>query len=83
MADILEVPITEERPWVVFAACKDADPDLFFIEPDGDPRPAVALCNVCTVRQQCLDYAVEARLRDGIWGGMTPKQRRRFIKRSA
>lgn len=83
MADILEVPITEERPWVVFAACKDADPNVFFLEPEDDPSPALAMCRACSVQQQCLDYAVGARLSSGIWGGLTPKQRRRLIRRSA
>jgi len=28
--EILTAPINEERPWMVFGACRDANPDLFF-----------------------------------------------------
>jgi len=35
------------------------------------------------VRSDCLDYAVEARERFGVWGGMTEKQRRRLLRKSA
>ncbi len=27
---MMPVPITEERPWAVFAACRDATPEWFF-----------------------------------------------------
>ena len=33
--------LTEERPWAVYAACRDADPDLFF--PDQDDIEAAGL----------------------------------------
>lgn len=79
----IQVPITEERPWVVFSACKDAEPELFFPATYEDSREAVAICNSCPVRIDCLEYALEARERFGIWGGMTPKQRRRFMQKSA
>jgi WhiB family redox-sensing transcriptional regulator len=35
------------------------------------------------VQVECLDYALEARERFGIWGGTTDKQRRRLLRRSA
>jgi len=82
MTNMMNVPITAERPWMVFAACRGADPDLFFDGDDHDPRPALAICSTCTVRAECLDFAFEARLTEGIWGGMTSKQRRRAMRRS-
>jgi WhiB family redox-sensing transcriptional regulator len=67
-------PITEERPWVVFAACRDADPEVFFAE--EYESEAVARCAECPVRSDCLAYALEARETYGVWGGYTSRQRR-------
>jgi WhiB family redox-sensing transcriptional regulator len=80
---IIPVPINEERPWVVFAACADVVTDIFFNPDPVDERAALALCATCPVRDECLDYALEARERYGVWGGTTEKERRRLVRRSA
>ncbi len=79
----LRAPITEERPWVVFAACRDADPDLFFPSTREEEAAAKAYCAVCTVAGECADYALDAREHFGIWGGASEKQRRSILRRSA
>ncbi len=79
----LEVPVTEERPWMVFSVCRDADPDLFFPATADDGDHALALCAICPVRVDCLEYALDARERFGIWGGLTEKQRLAVQRRSA
>jgi WhiB family redox-sensing transcriptional regulator len=79
----LPVPVTEERPWMVFSACRDADPDLFFPATPDESAHALALCAVCPVRLDCLEYALDARERFGIWGGSTEKQRLALLRRSA
>lgn len=81
--EILPVPITDERPWVVFSACRDKDADLFFPETRAEEKQALAICATCPVELDCLDYAFEADIRFGVWGGMTEKQRRRLTRRSA
>lgn len=81
--EIIPVPITEERPWVVFSACRDKDGDLFFPESRSQEREALAICATCPVQLDCLEYALEADIRFGIWGGMTEKQRRRTARRGA
>jgi WhiB family redox-sensing transcriptional regulator len=80
---ILAAPITEERPWMVFRACRDAEADLFFATTKEDQGHALAICATCPVRLDCLEYALEARERFGIWGGTTEKQRRRLLRRTA
>lgn len=35
-----------------------------------------ALCRACPVQRQCAEYAIEARMDDGIWGGISPMDRR-------
>jgi hypothetical protein len=54
------------------AACRTADPSLFFPDP-GDTRTqaqAVAICAGCPVRAQCYGRAVQNGERWGIWGGV-------------
>jgi WhiB family redox-sensing transcriptional regulator len=41
---------------------------------------AVAVCRACPVRQPCLSFALDAREMLGIWGGTTPRERRRLIR---
>lgn len=63
--------------WVDQAACRDYDTEQWF--PNKGTRPVLALdvCNnLCPVRQQCLDYAVTNKIREGVWGGRTDRQRR-------
>ena len=81
--DALTVPINEERPWMVFAACHDEDPDLFFAPTKEQTRQALAICEICPVQEDCLEYALDARERFGVWGGTTEKQRRKMLRRGA
>lgn len=73
----------EERPWAAFASCRGADPDLFFPGSEGDPNDALKICAGCPVRDACLEWALETRIRYGIWGGETERERRRLLRRSA
>ena len=75
--------LDDDRPWAAYAACRDADPDWFFPGPEGDHRSAVRVCAGCPVREECLEWALETRMRYGIWGGLTERERRRLIRRSA
>lgn len=38
-------------------------------------EPAKRVCATCTVRQQCLDYALETKQEVGVWGGLTERER--------
>ncbi|MDX1449778.1 MAG: WhiB family transcriptional regulator, partial [Acidimicrobiia bacterium] len=33
-------------------------------------------CSRCAVRADCLSYAMETNQSEGIWGGLTPRERR-------
>lgn len=61
--------------WQGAARCAEVDPELFFPEPCQSARAAVAVCGRCEVRGPCLAYAVAHRLFDGVWGGLTARQR--------
>lgn len=62
--------------WFASANCIGVDPDLFFIERGGDPKPAKRICSRCVVRDECLQHALDTREQLGIWGGKTPEERR-------
>lgn len=79
----IAVPITEERPWAAFSACRDHDPDTFFPVTTETEREAIRICHGCPVRMDCLEFALEARVRFGIWGGLTEKQRRSLKRQIA
>ena len=65
------------------AACRDADPELFF--PEGDIRSARAqvktaklICRGCLVSATCLSWALASGQQAGIWGGLTEDERHRL-----
>lgn len=70
-----------ERPaWTVDAACAGSSPALFF-SPKGNThlvRKAKAICDTCPVKDDCLEFGLTEPI--GIWGGLTPKERR-VVKR--
>lgn len=63
-------------PWADRAKCRGLDVDMF-MPPRGDTnRHAVAVCNACPVKAECLDYALTAPVeRHGVWGGTSERER--------
>ena len=67
--------------WFDDAACRDADTSVFFPTSDAHADEAKAICAVCPVREECLEWALESRQPEGVWGGHTPIERHRLIRR--
>jgi WhiB family redox-sensing transcriptional regulator len=61
------------------APCEKGDPELWWPVRGGSPD-AVAGCEVCPVRTECLAYAVAADERDGVWGGLTRDERLQIVR---
>ena len=79
-------PACDRPDWRGDAACRDADPELFF--PDGDIRSARAqvktaklICRGCPVSATCLSWALASGQEAGIWGGLTEDERHRLHHR--
>ena len=76
------VPVEfDDRAWRRSAACRDADPAMFF--PVGTTGAAVgeiveakAVCNRCPVRLACLRFALVTHQEFGVWGGKDEEDRR-------
>ena len=76
---VLAAPILPERPWTGFAACRDAEADIFFGTNRDSEGAALRICAICTVCDECLDHALQTRERFGVWGGATEKQRKLML----
>lgn len=66
--------------WRSLAACRSADPDLFFPISSSGPSAAQvaqakAVCAGCPVRRECLAFALRTQQVYGIWGGLTEQER--------
>jgi WhiB family transcriptional regulator, redox-sensing transcriptional regulator len=73
--------MTVHMNWREDVACHGADPDLFFpIGTTGaasrQAEMAKRICRACPVQIQCLAWALQNGVTDGVWGGTTPDERR-------
>ena len=66
--------------WSLKAACNGLDPQVFYPDPEDEGLEAKAVCEVCPVREPCLEHALSYREKEGVWGGATEKERRRIIR---
>ena len=71
-----------ERPdWQDDAACRGSDTSVFFPVSEADAGEAKAVCAACPVAEACLEHAISTRQPEGVWGGATPTERHRLIRR--
>jgi len=74
---------SDESSWQLQANCLGVDPDLFFPERGASTKEAKAVCRGCTVREDCLEYALANGEKFGIWGGLSERERRRIRRQRA
>ena len=72
--------------WRGGAACVGEDPELFFPASTFGPRMSQAeearsICRRCPVTTDCLVWALDAGIEDGVWGGRTEEERRTLRRR--
>lgn len=67
--------------WKADGACRWVDPELFYPVSEADAVAAKQVCSQCPVQQRCLDYAVDTREFEGVWGGLTGNERRAVHRR--
>lgn len=72
--------IQQGLTWQSQARCNEVDPEIFFPERGGSSKAARAVCTDCSVRQECLRYALTNREQFGIWGGTSERERRKLRK---
>lgn len=73
------------KDWMVSAACRGMDPELWFPVTEVGPGArqvarAKAVCAGCPVRDECLAFALELKLAEGVFGGLTPSERAACVR---
>lgn len=71
--------------WQEEAACKGADINLFFPAERGSKsyyqyEEIEKYCASCPVQEECLQFALDNFIYNGIWGGKSANQRRMIAK---
>jgi WhiB family redox-sensing transcriptional regulator len=71
------------QSWRDLARCRGVDPEVFYPVSDDDEaaEEAKSICILCPVREPCLEFALTTREKDGVWGGLTERERRRVLRR--
>jgi WhiB family redox-sensing transcriptional regulator len=66
--------------WRAQARCRGVDTEVFFPARGDNLSAHVAkrIRRACPVRAECLDYALEAGEKVGLWGGVSERQRARL-----
>jgi len=75
--------IPEDPDWQYEAACRTPDNslvDTFYpVSSDTAVSKAKEICHTqCTVREECLEYALANHEVFGVWGGTSERERRRI-----
>ena len=74
-----------DQAWKEKAKCVGLDPttieDTFFISAQTRPTLAREFCKDCSVKIECLQYAITYNCK-GIWGGLTEAERYRMVERN-
>ena len=74
------------KGWMKDGACHGLEPDIFHPDEDAkddspDVLAAKAICEHCIVKSECLEFALDTKQKDGVWGGLTERERRVLIRR--
>ncbi|MGH9293385.1 MAG: WhiB family transcriptional regulator [Acidimicrobiales bacterium] len=80
-----------QQTWQVRAACRGPQAVIFFPPSHIERKEerlqregrAKAICGVCPVEDECLDYAIRIREPHGIWGGRNETERKALIDRTS
>lgn len=64
--------------WQAYGLCAQTDPEIFFPEKGDSTKEAKQTCLACTVRVECLEYALANDEQHGIWGGLSGNARRKL-----
>ena len=69
--------------WMAYGKCVDEPLDVFFPNDGVGVEKAKKVCQECLVQETCLAYALCNRIKYGVWGGRSERQRRRMLRQAA
>jgi WhiB family redox-sensing transcriptional regulator len=74
--DLPRLEFPGDHKWQVHAACLGST-----VHFDGAQKAAArAICQECTVREECLTFAVKNGEKYGVWGGLDDIERRGLVR---
>lgn len=75
--------LTTPSPFNGTQLCLEYDADIFYPDEydDASVAEAKSICNDCWMKNDCLEFALSTREKEGIWGGTTPDERYRIRRR--
>jgi hypothetical protein len=53
--------------WRDHAACQKEGNFIFFAS--SEKEQAIGICRSCSVKDDCLNFAISNKMKDGVWGG--------------
>jgi WhiB family redox-sensing transcriptional regulator len=77
---IVEQQLPDEYAWMLRGTCRGADTREFFPSNGLGVEAAQQICRACPVKQECLEYALQNHIEQGVWGGASERERRRILR---
>lgn len=75
---------TDETPneanWREFGECLQYFPEMFFPDKGESIKDAKVACGKCAVTAFCLQYALDTNQQSGVFGGLSPRERKKLQK---
>jgi WhiB family transcriptional regulator, redox-sensing transcriptional regulator len=74
--------MNRDMVWRDRGACRGLEPEIFYPDPEDDTEADIAkqVCGRCSVKVTCLEFALQFREKEGVWGGATERERRRIVR---
>lgn len=73
--------MASDQEWQQHGACRAVPVAVFFPAVEQESDDAKQVCATCTVQEECLEFAIAAGERFGVWGGLDPLERRALVAR--
>jgi WhiB family redox-sensing transcriptional regulator len=84
---LLERPLTDTGRNIKWdqALCRGhAEPDRWYVDHIEKQRKitdaAIEQCNKCPIKKECLEYALTNKIRYGVYGGKTSRERANILR---
>lgn len=73
----------QDTDFMPFGNCTNTPPGQMFPSDGVGVDAARRICIDCSVKSECLEYALANRIDHGVWGGTSERERRRISKNRA
>jgi WhiB family transcriptional regulator, redox-sensing transcriptional regulator len=79
---MISLAVVGDIHWMHDALCAEPhyNQDAWFPPKGQATTAAKTVCQQCGVQDACLAYAISEDIRDGIWGGTTPEERKKLLR---